>query len=170
LRNGSFTSETAATATWIQKWFIKYPLGLLESSKTTGVVIKICVRHLGGRNLFCVTDITQQRAGLDHTNVNTNKKYGSDAQRRSQPHCNVMSSRYPACSSSSCCQSPFFKIGPSSTRDLRRRMTTPVKDYHTRIKPLALASGHGRCMTIAPERTPVSAGEWPLHLTALIKL
>jgi hypothetical protein len=29
----------------------------------------------------------------------------------------------------------------------------PVKDSHTRMEPLALASGHGRCMTVAPERT-----------------
>jgi hypothetical protein len=39
----------------------------------------------------------------------------------------------------------------------------PVKDSHTRIKPLALASGHGRYITVTPERTLLSAGEWPLH-------
>jgi hypothetical protein len=33
------------------------------------------------------------------------------------------------------------------TQDLRRRTEIiPVKDSHTRIKPLALASGHGRYM------------------------
>jgi hypothetical protein len=34
----------------------------------------------------------------------------------------------------------------------------PVKDSHTRIKPLALASGRGRYMAVAPERTLVSVG------------
>jgi hypothetical protein len=34
---------------------------------------------------------------------------------------------------------------PKTTQDLRRRIEVmPVKDSHTRIKPLALASGHGR--------------------------
>ena len=28
------------------------------------------------------------------------------------------------------------------------------------MKPLALASGHGRCTTVAPERAPVSVGRW----------
>ena len=41
----------------------------------------------------------------------------------------------------------------------------PVKDSHTRIKPLALASGHGRYITVTTERTLVSVGEWPLHIT-----
>jgi hypothetical protein len=31
----------------------------------------------------------------------------------------------------------------------------PVKGSHTRIKPLALASGHGRYITVTPEQTPV---------------
>jgi WD40 repeat protein len=39
--------------------------------------------------------------------------------------------------------------------------TTLVKDPHTRT--LALASGHGRYITVTPERTLVSVGEWPLH-------
>jgi hypothetical protein len=43
----------------------------------------------------------------------------------------------------------------------------PVKDSHTRIKPLALASGYGRCMTDTPERKPVSVGEWPLHIAVM---
>ena len=40
----------------------------------------------------------------------------------------------------------------------------PVKDSHTRIRPLALASGHGRYryITVTPEWAPVSVGEWPL--------
>jgi hypothetical protein len=30
---------------------------------------------------------------------------------------------------------------------------TPAEEPHTRTKPLALASGHGRHMTATPERT-----------------
>ena len=39
----------------------------------------------------------------------------------------------------------------------------PGKDSDTRIKPLALANGHGRYMTVTPERElfPFSVGEWP---------
>jgi hypothetical protein len=33
-----------------------------------------------------------------------------------------------------------------------------------RIKPLTLASGHGRYIAVTPERTLVSVGEWPLHI------
>ena len=40
----------------------------------------------------------------------------------------------------------------------------PDKHSHTRIKPLALASGHGRYITVTPKRALVSVGEWPLHL------
>ena len=40
----------------------------------------------------------------------------------------------------------------------------PGKHSHTRIKPLALASGHGRYITVTPERALVSVGEWPLHI------
>ena len=32
------------------------------------------------------------------------------------------------------------------------------------MKPLALASGHGRYITVIPERALVSVGEWPLHI------
>jgi hypothetical protein len=42
---------------------------------------------------------------------------------------------------------------------------TPVKDAHTRIKPLVLASGHGRYTTVTPERALGSVGECPLHVT-----
>jgi hypothetical protein len=38
----------------------------------------------------------------------------------------------------------------------------PVKDIHIRTKPLALASGHGRC--IAPERTLAHVGQCPLNM------
>jgi hypothetical protein len=47
---------------------------------------------------------------------------------------------------------------------LIRVKITPVKDSHTRTKPLSLASGHGRYISVTNERTPVSVGEWPLHI------
>jgi hypothetical protein len=40
-----------------------------------------------------------------------------------------------------------------------------VKDSHTRIKPLALASGHGRYMIVKPERTLLSVGRWGMAVT-----
>jgi hypothetical protein len=57
---------------------------------------------------------------------------------------------------------------PRRTWDLRRRTEIiPVKDPHPRIKPLALASGHGRYITVTPERTLVSVGEWSLHIAVI---
>jgi hypothetical protein len=44
---------------------------------------------------------------------------------------------------------------------------TPFKDPHIRIKGLALTNGHGRYITATPERTLVSVGEWPLHITVI---
>ena len=44
----------------------------------------------------------------------------------------------------------------------------PGKDSDTRIKPLTLTNGHGRYMTVTPERTLESVGEWPLHITVII--
>ena len=42
-------------------------------------------------------------------------------------------------------QSPPFKGNHRTWQDLRRRTEIiPFKDSYTRIKPLALASGHGR--------------------------
>jgi hypothetical protein len=38
---------------------------------------------------------------------------------------------------------------------------------HLRIKPLPLANGHGRYITVTPERTLVSVEEWPLHITVI---
>jgi hypothetical protein len=65
-------------------------------------------------------------------------------------------------------QSPSFKRAPGDARDLRRRTgIIPVKDSQTRIKPLALASGHGRYITVTPERTILSVGEWPLHIAVI---
>jgi hypothetical protein len=40
----------------------------------------------------------------------------------------------------------------------------PGKDSDTRKKPLALTNGHGRYMTVTPERTLVSVGECPLNI------
>jgi hypothetical protein len=70
-------------------------------------------------------------------------------------------------------QSRRFEVGPFVPQDLRRRTEIiPVKETHTRIKPLALASGHGRFITVAvtPERTLVSVGEWPLHIAVMAGL
>jgi hypothetical protein len=39
----------------------------------------------------------------------------------------------------------------------------PVKDPHTRTKPMALARGHGRYMAVTPERRILFVVEWPLH-------
>jgi hypothetical protein len=37
----------------------------------------------------------------------------------------------------------------------------PLKDFHTRIKPLALASGHGRYITVTPEQMrPLGNGRY----------
>jgi hypothetical protein len=55
--------------------------------------------------------------------------------------------------------------GATGTRRMqdRRRGTeiTPSKLSDTRIKPLALANGHGRYITVTPERTLASVGECP---------
>ena len=62
-------------------------------------------------------------------------------------------------------QPPCFEFDPWDTKDLRRRRRSeimpviPVENSHTRIKPLALASGHGRYTTVTPERELVSVGE-----------
>jgi hypothetical protein len=61
-----------------------------------------------------------------------------------------------------------FKGDRRATKDLRRRTEIiPVKDSHTGIKPLALTNGHGRYITVTPERTLVSVEEWPLHMTVI---
>jgi hypothetical protein len=63
-----------------------------------------------------------------------------------------------------------FKGDPQNAWDLRRRTEitqVPVKDSHTRIKPssLALVSGHGRYMTVAPERAFLPVGCWGWEMT-----
>jgi hypothetical protein len=64
---------------------------------------------------------------------------------------------------------PFFRDAPRGPQDLRRRTgIMPSKHSDPRMKPLALASGHGRHITITPERTLLSVGEWPLHVMAVI--
>jgi hypothetical protein len=64
--------------------------------------------------------------------------------------------------------SSSFKVDHRGPQDLRRRTEIiPVKDLRTRIKPLTLASGHGRYITVTPERTLLSGGEWPLHIAVI---
>jgi hypothetical protein len=58
----------------------------------------------------------------------------------------------------------YFWTALSPNGALRAR---PVKDSHTRIKPLALASGHGRYITVTPEREIFPVGEWPLHMAVI---
>ena len=41
----------------------------------------------------------------------------------------------------------------------------PVKDSHTRIKPLAFTSGHGRYITVTPEQTLMSVCRWGMAVT-----
>ena len=62
----------------------------------------------------------------------------------------------------------LYLLSPDSRREGPSRQLRPVKDSHARTKPLALASGHGRCRctTVTPERALVSVGEWPLHARA----
>jgi hypothetical protein len=43
----------------------------------------------------------------------------------------------------------------------------PGKHSDTRIKPLPLTNGHGHYITVTPERTLLSDGEWPLHITVI---
>jgi hypothetical protein len=51
--------------------------------------------------------------------------------------------------------------GARAAWDLKRRTEIiPVKDSHTRIKSLPLAS-------VTPERTLVSVGEWPSHIAVI---
>jgi hypothetical protein len=65
-------------------------------------------------------------------------------------------------------QPPSFEVDHRETQDLRRQTEIiPVKDSHTRIKPLALASGHGRYINVTPELTILSVGEWPLHIAVI---
>jgi hypothetical protein len=40
----------------------------------------------------------------------------------------------------------------------------PGKDSDTRIKPLTLTNGHGRYITVTPERKIASVGECPLNI------
>jgi hypothetical protein len=48
---------------------------------------------------------------------------------------------------------------PLTKLHICRTETKPGKHPDTRIKPLPLANGHGRCMAVAPEQTLVSSGE-----------
>jgi hypothetical protein len=48
--------------------------------------------------------------------------------------------------------------GFSNTRYIYRTEIKPGKGSDTRIKPLPLVNGHGRYMTVTPERALVSVG------------
>jgi hypothetical protein len=61
-----------------------------------------------------------------------------------------------------------FKLDPSHAWDLRRRTEIIPGKHSARIKPLPLTNGHGRYITVTPERTPVSVGEWPLHISITV--
>ena len=63
----------------------------------------------------------------------------------------------------------FFEVNPSESMfPGSGTKITPVEDSHTRIKPLDVASDHGRYRTITPERALVSVGEWPLHINITV--
>ena len=58
-----------------------------------------------------------------------------------------------------------FKIDPRApTRYIYGTEIKPGKHPDTRIKPLPLANGHGRYITVTPERALMSVGGWPLHI------
>ena len=52
------------------------------------------------------------------------------------------------------------------TRSIYRTEIKPGKHPDTRTKPLALvlANGHGRYISVTPERKHASVGEFPLHI------
>jgi hypothetical protein len=59
-----------------------------------------------------------------------------------------------------------FKLPPSGAKcPGSGTEIIPGKHSDTRIKPLPLTNGHGRYITVTPERTPASVGEWPLHIS-----
>jgi hypothetical protein len=63
------------------------------------------------------------------------------------------------------CQLPRFIFDPLGwLTALEKAEINPGKDSDTRIKPLALTNGHGRYMTVTPERTLASVGECPLNI------
>jgi hypothetical protein len=44
------------------------------------------------------------------------------------------------------------------------RIRSPNVEAGKMYQQLALASGHGRYITVTPERTLFSVGKWPLHI------
>jgi hypothetical protein len=63
-----------------------------------------------------------------------------------------------------------FKLDPSLAKCPGPGSGTeiiPGKNSDTRLKPLPLTNGHGRYITVTPERALLSVGEWPLHITVL---
>jgi hypothetical protein len=65
-----------------------------------------------------------------------------------------------------------FRFGPfSHLTALEGAGIIPGKNSDTRIKPLTLANGHGRYITVTPERALASGGEFPLNISvALIQV
>jgi hypothetical protein len=46
----------------------------------------------------------------------------------------------------------------------------PGKHFTPSINPFALGNGHGRYMTVTPEREVFSIAKWPLHITATAEI
>jgi hypothetical protein len=70
-------------------------------------------------------------------------------------------------------QRRLFKVNPSDAK-CRGSGTEIISGKHSdtrinnfRIKPLPLTNGHGRCIAVTPERTLLSVGKWPLHITVI---
>jgi hypothetical protein len=63
------------------------------------------------------------------------------------------------------CQWPRLRLDPFVyLTALEEAEIIPGKDSDTRIKPLALTNGHGRYMTVTPERTLASVKKCPLNI------
>ena len=60
---------------------------------------------------------------------------------------------------------PFIYL--VNLKEATRAEIIPGKHSDTRIKPLASSNGHGRYITVTPERMPLSAREWLLHTTVI---
>jgi hypothetical protein len=66
------------------------------------------------------------------------------------------------------CQWLGFGFGPFiHLTTLEEAGIIPDKHSDTRIKLLPLTNGHGRYMAVTPERTILSVGEWPSHVTVI---
>jgi hypothetical protein len=67
------------------------------------------------------------------------------------------------------CSPPIIYLLPSVFVSLPCNTTHRVPTLSgTRIKPFSLANGHGRYITVTPERALVSVGGWLLHIKVII--